>query len=217
MRGLMEKDIRLIFQKKAFLFLIAVIAVVLSFSMDDSFAVSYVTMIGMVLAITTLSYDEYDNGMPFLMTLPVSRKGYAAEKQIFSYLVLSGCWILGMLLQLACSAIRGKMPEPLDFIGSSLLYLGIFVIILAILIPLELHFGMEKSRIAMIVLFGACFAIGMLGSKLGDTLHIDLTPVIRTVQSIPAAVLAAIGAGIVLLFVVISAMITGAIMKKKEF
>ena len=70
---------------------------------------------------------------------------------------------------------------------------------------------------AVIVLFGACFAIGMLGSKLGDTLHIDLTPLIRTVQSIPVAVLAAIGAGIVLLFVVISAMITGAIMKKKEF
>ena len=217
MRGLFEKDIRLVLQKKAFLFLIMIIAVALSFSMDDSFAVSYVTMIGMVLAITTLSYDEYDNGMPFLMTLPVSRKGYAAEKQIFSYLILTGCWILGMLLQLGCFAIQDKMPEPLAFIESSLLYLGIFVILLAILIPLELHFGMEKSRIAMFVLFGACFAIGMLGTKIGEFLHIDLTPLIQTVQSTPAAVLAAIGAGIVLFSVVISSLITGAIMKKKEF
>ena len=217
MKGLFEKDIRLVLQKKAFLFLIMIIAVALSFSMDDSFAVSYVTMIGMVLAITTLSYDEYDNGMPFLMTLPVSRKGYAAEKQIFSYLILIGCWILGILLQLGCFAIQDKMPDPLEFIESSLLYLGIFIIVLAILIPLELHFGMEKSRIAMFIIFGASFAIGMLGSKIGAAVNIDITPLIRTVKSIPTAVLGAIGAGIVLFFMVMSFLLTGAIMKKKEY
>ena len=83
MSGLMEKDIRLILQRKKFMLMLMAMAICLSFAMDDSFITSYMAMIGMVFALTTLSYDEYDNGLPFIFTLPISRRDYAFEKQIF--------------------------------------------------------------------------------------------------------------------------------------
>lgn len=41
------------------------------------------TMFGAMIAVGTLSYDETDNGLAFLMTLPVDRKTYVREKYLF--------------------------------------------------------------------------------------------------------------------------------------
>ena len=40
------------------------------------------TIVTAIFAITTISYDEFDNGLAFLMTLPVTRKQYVAEKYL---------------------------------------------------------------------------------------------------------------------------------------
>lgn len=41
------------------------------------------TMFRAMIAVGTLSYDETDNGLAFLMTLPVDRKTYVREKYLF--------------------------------------------------------------------------------------------------------------------------------------
>lgn len=79
MKGLLIKDMRLLMNqgKTRFLMLVAV-SLILSVmgAASPSFVVSYITIIFSFFTASTISYDEYDNCYLFLMTLPVTRKGY---------------------------------------------------------------------------------------------------------------------------------------------
>ena len=106
MKGLLIKDIRLLGQQKKLLFLYAVMAIVLGYSMDSTFLVSYFPMIGVFLVLSTISLDNFDNGMAFLMTLPISGKLYAVEKYVISLLVTAGTWIIAVALQFVMLMIK---------------------------------------------------------------------------------------------------------------
>ena len=75
MKGLFVKDIELMKQQKQFFILVVVMEVILNLagSGSVSFATGYFTIVTAIFAITTISYDEFDNGLAFLMTLPVTR------------------------------------------------------------------------------------------------------------------------------------------------
>ena len=217
MRGLLEKDIRLLLKRKKYFLLVAVIAVALSFQMTGSFIVSYLTMVGMILSLSTISYDEVDNGLPFLMTLPITRREYAMEKYLFGFCGLTLSWILGVVLQILMMVVRGTGVEVGSLLLESLLYLGLFLSILAILIPIELHFGVEKSRIAMVVIFGVCFAVATLGTEIAGMLSIDPEQVVKEIASIPKAVLVMAGVCITILVAGISLLIAMKDMERREF
>ena len=72
MKGLFVKDIELMKQQKQFFILVVVMEVILNLagSGSVSFATGYFTIVTAIFAITTISYDEFDNGLAFLMTLP---------------------------------------------------------------------------------------------------------------------------------------------------
>ena len=76
MKGLFVKDIELMKQQKQFFIMVVVMGVILNLagSVSVSFAAGYFTIVTAIFAITTISYDEFDNGLAFLMTLPVTRK-----------------------------------------------------------------------------------------------------------------------------------------------
>lgn len=221
MRGLLEKDYRLMAQRKKTAIIYVVVAFMLSFTMDSSFIVSYFTMIGALLGISTISLDEYDNGYPFLMTLPISAKLYAIEKYVFSAITLSVFWIFAMLVQFL-SFFMQKQPFILsDVLFTNLLFLPVFLLIIAILLPIQLKFGADKGRIVMMILFGIAFSIGVLGERflkfLVKDLHIDMEGIIRKLDSMPRG---AVGAAICiscLLLTMLSMLISIQIMQKKEF
>ena len=81
MKGLLIKDYKLLMlQKKTFL-LMLLIAICMNFAMQDNpgFIIGYLTFFAALMANTTLSYDEYGNGIIFLLTLPVTRKTYVKQ------------------------------------------------------------------------------------------------------------------------------------------
>ena len=81
MKGLLIKDLKLLKGQKNFFVVLIVIAIVLSVSMSSpSFVIGYMTFIGAVFTLSTISYDEFDNGNAFLFTLPFSRMDYVIEK-----------------------------------------------------------------------------------------------------------------------------------------
>ncbi|MBO4389514.1 MAG: ABC-2 transporter permease [Lachnospiraceae bacterium] len=218
MRGLIEKDIRLMLQRKTFLLVFVAIAVILGIYMDGTFVVSYCCLAGLVFSISTLSYDEYDNGYPFLFSLPISRKGYAAEKLLFTFGCVLAGWIVGLILQIPISFFKGNLTDDITgFYTGALLFLALFLIVVAILVPVELHFGMEKSRIAMAGLFGGCFLIGLAGPKLIEFLNINTEELKATVLSLPVPALVGGVIGITLIIMGASYLITALVMEKKEF
>ena len=217
MRGLIEKDLRVLAKRKQYFLMFAGIALILAFTMDDTFIISYVTMIGMVLAISTISYDEADNGLMFIMTLPVSRKQYAIEKHLFGYCTIVISWILGLILQVISSFFKGTFIDISSIFPGALTYLGVFCLILSVMVPIEIHFGMEKSRLAIFGIFGVCFAVGVLGSKITAFFNIDLAPAAAKLSAIPAPVLVLTGSVALVLILSISIFLTIKSIEKKEF
>ena len=90
MKGLLIKDGRLMITQGKTLLGIAVFMIVCSFLQGDSFpqfAASYSIMMTTIFTISTVSYDEYDNGIKYLLVLPVERRTYVKEKYCFGILM----------------------------------------------------------------------------------------------------------------------------------
>ena len=93
MRGLICKDLRLMMMQKNFLIMLAAVALVSLAAMDDPmFVIMYMTLIFTSFILSTMSYDEFDNGFPFLFTLPITRKLYVREKYVLALLSGAAAW-----------------------------------------------------------------------------------------------------------------------------
>ncbi len=215
MLGLLVKDLRLALTRKYALLIILVIALIMGTSMEGPFIIGYVTMIALMLAVGTIIYDEMDNGYDFMMTMPLTRKTYVREKYLFCLLSALVAWLVGAILTCAAYIIRQNASALLEDIPISLVLIPVLFILPAVMIPLQLKLGAERSRIATYIIFGFIAGLIFMGKKLLDSS--DLTPEIETtLNSISSVALIAIIA-FCLLVAFISYLCSVRIMMKKEF
>ena len=174
MKGLLIKDFKLLKgQKQFFAAVLIVMTVFLMTSTSPSFVIIYITVMMGMLTLTTISYDEHENGMGYLFTLPVSRKGYVREKYLFG--IMTTLPVLAVVSALAClvSGIRPIVFSVEEWGGAIMGSMLIVTMMLSLLIPIELKFGAERSRIAMTLVFGGAFAVVFIGVKACEFLWID--------------------------------------------
>ena len=79
MKGLLIKDFRLLKGQVHFLLIVTVCVIVFMINGSEAFGVAYVCSMVALLSLTTVSYDEYENGSVFLFTLPITKKDYVKE------------------------------------------------------------------------------------------------------------------------------------------
>lgn len=217
MLGLLEKDLRLTLTRKQTLLIFVVAALVMGMTMDGSFLVGYLTMLATITAIGTISYDEFDNGMAFLMTLPTGRKTYVLEKYLFSLLLAAAAWCVGLILYAVMSAVRHSAIALGDELPMLLAILPVLYLSAAVMIPLQLKYGSEKSRIVLFILFGVAAALFVgLKNGFGGAVPSPDGLIMALSGLSPAAVLLSLTAVCVLLTVV-SYLCSVRIMEKKEF
>ena len=82
MSGLLQKDLCLLKSNRKTLVLFLALAVVISLGQTNTFILGYFPFLMIIMLTGTISYDEMDNGFPFLFTLPVDRKMYIREKYL---------------------------------------------------------------------------------------------------------------------------------------
>ena len=95
MKGLLVKDFKLMMLQKNFLLLILAIVIGMMILSDDMvFPIGFLSFIASLFTVSTISYDDFDNGNAFLFTLPITRNNYVIEKYFLG--LLFGCiaWIL---------------------------------------------------------------------------------------------------------------------------
>lgn len=217
MKGLLIKDFILL--KNQRLFLGAIVLMSIAFSTiyaNPFFAVGYATSLVSVFTVSTIGYDEYENGMTYLFTLPFERKDYVREKYLFGILItavaLAGAWALSFSI----SVMKGQiytMEEWMQVAAASLL---IALVILSFSIPLQLKFGSEKSRIALLITFGGIVLALLAVVKIAEAMRIDIDAVIDRILSVGFAKVFA-GLGIMgILLIGISYLASVKIMNKKE-
>lgn len=172
MKGLLMKDIKLLSEQKRFFLIVVVIGAMLLISNDDLyFPVAYITILFALFTASTVSYDEFDNGMPFLMTLPVSRKMYVGEKYVFGFLISVVAWLFAVATTVVCMTAKQTMENPLEFIGGSVAILAVAMLFLALMLPPVLKYGMEKGRMAMFAIGGGVALAGIFIAWLDKQFH----------------------------------------------
>lgn len=217
MKGLLIKDFRLMKNMKNSILMIIVIAMGMgAYIKDASFIITYLALIGVTFTTSTMSYDEFDNGYPFLLSLPVSRKGYVLEKYIFGLLLNGGGWLLGSVIATVAGAVRNTAPVR-DSLMMSLALLPFALLLLSVLLPFHMKFGGEKGRIVMIITMGMIFAVVVLGAKLAESMHIDLDAALEKLPAMGTGTIALGGIVVGVVILLLSCRISIGIMEKKEF
>ena len=174
MKGLLIKDFKLLKgQRQFFAAVLIVMTVFLMTSTSLSFVISYITVMMGMLTLTTIGYDEHENGMGYLFTLPVSRKGYVREKYLFGIMTTLPVLAVVSAIAFLVSGIRHIDFSVEEWGGAIMGSMLIVTMMLSLLIPIELKFGAERSRIAMTLVFGGAFAVVYIVAKASEFLGID--------------------------------------------
>lgn len=93
MKGLLIKDFKLLKGQKNFFMTITAISIIMIIvSPGTSFPIGFLGFVGALFSLSSISYDEFDNGNAFLFSLPITRKDYVLEKYIFG--LISGIMFL---------------------------------------------------------------------------------------------------------------------------
>ena len=161
MRGLLVKEIELMKQQKQFFILVVVMGIILNLtgSGSVSFATVYFTIITAIFVITTMSYDEFDNGFVFLMTLPITRKQYVAEKYLLGTGLTIVAWAVATVLALICKFAANRGESVSEIMIGGVATIPVALLMLAMFIPLGIYFGVEKGRYIAIVLWIIIIAV----------------------------------------------------------
>lgn len=225
MTGLLTKDFRLLTQRKSTAVMFAGIALMLTFTMNASFVISYFSLVGCLMAMSTLSLDQFDNGMAFMFTLPVTKKLYTIEKYIFSFLWLLGFWFTACVLQFGVMIVQKTEFNFFSVALDDVMTLFFLSFVIFIMIPINLKFGADKGRIVMLIIFAIAIIFVFLGEKIltfaTGAFGIDgMKFIVDTgnfIASQPAYILALGTSGIFIAFALISLAISIHVMEKKEY
>lgn len=165
-RGLMVKDFKFVMQNKTLLAILLMIEVVF-FTMQGvasaSFVMAYMMMGCSVLVLSTITMDEHDKSMVFLMAMPVSRKDYVLEKYVLSFFcILFGC----ILALLPCFLLK---PVGMgELLVRSMGILTVMVLIQMVALPAQLKFGGERGRVVLTCIFAVVVLLMVFAEKMGN-------------------------------------------------
>lgn len=217
MKGLFIKDCKLLMQQKNFFLLILLVtAGVAVFTEDFIFPVGFASFVASMFALTTISYDEFDNGSAFLFCLPVSRRLYVKEKYWFGVAAECVTWVLSFLLVL-CASLSRHSASPGEVLLSALFFLPAAFLLQALALPLYLKFGGERGRLAILGACGLLLLMGLLAVKLAESLGIDLGALLEQLSALRMGTLLMAALAAVLLLWLLSMRISFSIMDRREF
>lgn len=215
MAGLLEKDFRLLLQRKQALILFLILGIVFGFSMEGSFILGYLPFLMAMLLVGTISYDEMENGYQFLMTLPINAKIYMKEKYLFCISGTFASWLFAVVLYLAAKVFRGENIDFLAEIPKTVSLLPVIFILLSVMIPVQIKFGAEKSRVVIAMVCGIFAALIFLLVRIAG--EETMEHALFFLNKINKSVLAAGVVTFTIVIVAVSYLFSYRILKKKEF
>lgn len=184
MAGLFDKDFRIILQRRNTIVLFLVIAVIFGFSMEGTFVVGYTTFCFLMLSLGTISYDEFDNGLSFLMTLPISRRTYVAEKYLLCGICGAIAWIFSVVVCVCVNQYKQGFGMTGDLLMEAVMILPVVILLMSFMIPAQIKFGAEKSRIVLIAVMGIVIVVGIGIKKAVEILDLPMEMFFKKLQGI---------------------------------
>lgn len=218
MKGLLIKDMSLMLGQKRFFLIVLGMGALLMFTGDNpSASMGYVTMLITIFSLNTFSYDEHENGMSFLMTLPVTRKTYVLEKYVFAGTLACGAGAFSVILAYVISTIRSIPANLVELLVVGGTLGAISIMIFAITFPLLLKFGADKGRIAMFAVFAVIGMIIALLTKFADNSNGTFEKMLVVLSDMSAGMLVLLAVFALILVLLASYLFSIKIINKKEY
>ncbi len=210
MLGLIKKDFLLIKANLKSMIIIFVIYVMLAF--QGTFDVTFIVpLIGIMLFISTFSYDDFNNWNSYAVTLPDGRKNVVKAKYIASIILTIILAIVSLAIGIGISYTQKNSINLDEIISSQMGTMLSSVIIISLLYPIVFKFGATNGRI---ILFAVVFGIAGIGALIEQ--FIDMTLIINIINGLDSYSLIAIPI-ISVILLGISYLISNKIYQNKEF
>jgi len=210
MLGLIKKDFLLIKANLKSMIIIFVIYVMLAF--QGTFDVTFIVpLIGIMLFISTFSYDDFNNWNSYAVTLPDGRKNVVKAKYIASIILTIILAIVSLVIGIGISYTQKNSINLDEIISSQMGTMLSSVIIISLLYPIVFKFGATNGRI---ILFAVVFGIAGIGALIEQ--FIDMTLIINIINGLDSYSLIAIPI-ISVILLGISYLISNKIYQNKEF
>lgn len=193
MKALLYKDAMVLWKQMKIMLLLILVFAVLPSEFQNTFAVLYAAL----LPYSALAYDERSRWDRMATAMPYSARDIVTEKYVFGWIAALGTLALTLVLRLVSQYLlhlgEGASVEMLlmAFLGS--------LIAMAVTLPLLFRFGVEKGRLAMLLLIGlvcggaagvsgmAVFTSGSAVTSLPGLLLAAAAAVVVNAVSIPVA------------------------------
>lgn len=147
LKGLFVKDLKFMKLQIPILIISIVCAVFIG---GTTFVIPYMTIFSAIIGLSSINYDEFDNGYAYLFSLPITREKYIFEKYLFSLSIGLAGWILSILIVLLRGEILSE-NDMLQLIDTGCIYITILFVIISVMIPVEIKFGKENKIISIIL------------------------------------------------------------------
>lgn len=216
-KGLLIKDWKLISNQRQFGVIVILFYLFFTLTQQASFAIGYCTVMLAFSTLTTLSYDELDNGAAYLFTMPIVRKDYVREKYLFAFFIITIPWAAMNVISYTICVIRAEDLELAGYLAASVATLLVAYFMVAIEMPIQLKYGAEKSRLVIMVSIGVTFILAYIIYQIGLDM---LTNISHTLDNLSKSGIGALFVILVICTIVlitISYLISKHIVEHREF
>lgn len=219
MKGLLIKDLKLLMGQKQFFVMVCGLGFLFTFANGDpTFAIPYVAIMLCMFAVSTISYDEYDNGGAFLFSLPITRKLYVAEKYIYGFCLGLVSIVVTSVFAVIVMMVRNNWIGSGEFLTLIVVSMLLVAVALGSMIPVQLKFGAEKSRMALIGVSMAIALIVYFSYKILYGMGVDVEQALEAAFSGMTLVMLIVILSVVgIAMLLISYIISVKVMEKKEY
>lgn len=173
MTGLIVKDLCSLRKQMKTMLFVALIYVGFMVTSDSIGMTSgVIIMLCVTLPISTFSWDDFTKWDQYARSLPLERRVIVASKYVLAILMHAGAIGIMTLLSAAYDLLWKQygLDRFQQDVMAVLSIAGVGMILVAILFPLLYKLGVEKARIAMLLVFGAPFAVVLV------VMQMDLEP-----------------------------------------
>lgn len=163
MKGLIRKDLYMIWRYGRMLLLISAVFLGMSAVAEQNyFFVVYPVLFGGILPVTLISYEERDGWNRLCDAMPISRKTVVDERYVMTVLCFLALFLLTMAVQAAVLIPKGLASELVQLLC---LLPGVGLIAPAFMIPVTLRWGVEKGRITYFIFIGVIVTLGLMAAN----------------------------------------------------
>lgn len=178
MLGLIKKDFLIIKANLKSMVITFIVYLMLAF--QGTFDVTFIIpIIGIMLFISTFSYDDFNNWNSYAVTLPDGRRNVVRAKYIASIILTVVLGIIALAIGIGISYIKTNAINLNEIISSLMGTALSSITIISLLYPIVFKFGATNGKI---ILFAVVFGIGGIVALVSN--FIDMTSVINMINGL---------------------------------